>query len=81
MDLANRRPTSLAVDLLAPSDGEVILDAGCGTGAAMMRISGRADCRLIGVDLSPTMIAAACRRLGHRAEFLVAALEQVPLAP
>ncbi|WP_395336672.1 class I SAM-dependent methyltransferase [Novosphingobium sp. BL-8H] len=81
MDLANKRPTSLAVEWLAPSDGEVILDAGCGTGAAMMRISRRADCRLIGVDLSPTMIAVARRRLQHRAECLVAPLVQVPLAP
>lgn len=81
MDLANRRPTHLAVELLAPVDGETILDAGCGTGAAMARISDRADCRLIGADLSPTMIAAARHRLGDQACYLTAPLEDLPLPP
>ncbi|QDK35515.1 class I SAM-dependent methyltransferase [Sphingomonas sp. IC081] len=79
MDIANRRPMQRAVDLLAPAAGETILDAGCGTGAAMAHMLDRADCRLIGADLSPTMIAAARRRLGGRAGYLTASLADLPL--
>jgi len=67
MDVANRTPTRLAVDMLAPEPGDVILDAGCGTGAAIEEVLARANCHVTGVDRSPTMIAAAHRRL-HRAE-------------
>jgi ubiquinone/menaquinone biosynthesis C-methylase UbiE len=67
MDIANQKPTRLAVDLLAPKDGEHILDAGCGTGAAMAQVLDRANCQISGIDPSATMIAAARRRLQKRA--------------
>jgi len=79
MDLANRRPTQLAVDLLAPLDGERILDVGCGTGAAMAHVLRRADCRLTGVDRSPGMVAAARQRLGWRARLHCAGIEDLAL--
>lgn len=80
MDVANRRPTQLAVDLLAPMDGERILDAGCGTGAAIAQVLHRADCRMTGVDRSESMLVAARRRLGWRARLHCAAIEDLPLA-
>lgn len=64
MDLANRRCNGLALDLLDPRDGERILDAGCGTGAALAAVRRRANCTCCGIDPSPTMLAAARRRLG-----------------
>lgn len=67
MDIANRKPTRLAVDLLAPRDGEHILDAGCGTGSAMTAVLRRASCRMTGIDISRTMLAAAANRLGSKA--------------
>lgn len=79
MDLANRRPTQLALDLLAPRDGERILDAGCGTGAAMAEVLRRADCRMTGVDRSESMLVAARRRLGWRARLHCAGIEDLPI--
>jgi SAM-dependent methyltransferase len=78
MDLANRGPTQLALDLLDPRDGERILDAGCGTGAALDAVARRAGVRLCGIDPSPTMIAAARRRLGNSVNLHVAAADDLP---
>jgi ubiquinone/menaquinone biosynthesis C-methylase UbiE len=80
MDLANRTPTRLALDLLSPSAGETVLDAGCGTGAALQALLVRADCRATGVDQSATMIAAARRRLHGRAGLVECQLERLPFA-
>lgn len=81
MDIVNRRPLRLAVDMLAPLAGESILDAGCGTGAAMAEMLARAPCHVTGVDASETMVSAAKRRLGARAECVQASLEDLPFAP
>ncbi|MCT2398197.1 class I SAM-dependent methyltransferase [Novosphingobium mangrovi (ex Huang et al. 2023)] len=80
MDVANRRPLRLAVDLLAPARGEEILDAGCGTGAAMARMQARVPCHVTGVDASETMLDAARRKLGAGAECVNAPLEDLPFA-
>lgn len=79
MDVVNRRPTRLAVDLLDPRPGESVLDAGCGTGAAMAAVLRRADCRVTGIDPSPVMLGAAGRRLaGSGAELRQAGLGDLP---
>jgi len=75
MDLANARATRRAVELLQPHDGEVILDAGCGTGAALAEVRRHARCAVFGVDRSEAMIAAASRRLGCTAKLEVGSLE------
>jgi len=75
MDLANAKVNARAVDLLRPRDGELILDAGCGTGAALAEVFRRTPCRALGVDRSDTMIDAAYRRLGRKAALQVGALE------
>lgn len=85
MDLANRRPTRLALDMLAPAPGESVLDAGCGTGAAMAEALDRAACRMVGIDPSGTMLNAAHRRLSgegyrHRRELHCASIEDMPFA-
>ena len=78
MDLANRRPVQLAVAELAPRAGERVLDAGCGTGAALAAVRREARCVLLGVDRSASMIAAARRRLGPEAELSVQPIEDLP---
>ncbi|MXO58390.1 methyltransferase [Altererythrobacter salegens] len=78
MDLANRRCTALAIDLLDPQDGERLLDAGCGTGAALAAVLRRADCLCTGIDPSPAMIAAARRRLGKRVALAPVRIEDLP---
>lgn len=68
MDLANRKPTRLALDMLDAQPGETIVDAGCGTGAALASLRDRTPgLSLAGFDPSAAMIEAARRRLGHRA--------------
>ena len=64
MDFANQHCTDLALDLLAARDGERVLDAGCGTGAALAALQRRARCERSGIDPSATMIESARRRLG-----------------
>ncbi|GFM29201.1 class I SAM-dependent methyltransferase [Novosphingobium sp. PY1] len=79
MDVVNRKPTRLAVDLLAPGEGEAVLDAGCGTGAAMAELLARTDCLVTGADASATMLEAARQRIGARASYLEARLEDLAL--
>lgn len=78
MDVANRRPTRLALDLLAARSGERILDAGCGTGAALAMLLDDAAVAAWGIDPSPTMLAAAQRRLGSRASLCGVGMEALP---
>lgn len=80
MDVANGKPLRLAVDMLAPLPGESILDAGCGTGAAMAEMLRRASCHVTGVDASDTMLSVARRRLRPDAVLLEASLESLPFA-
>lgn len=50
-----------AIDVLAPAPGERIVDIGCGTGTSTFQLAERvgADGRVIGCDISATMIEAA----------------------
>ena len=50
-----------ALDLLDPQPGEAILDIGCGEGALTARIAER-GARVVGIDNSPEMVAAAQAR-------------------
>jgi SAM-dependent methyltransferase len=77
MDLANASVTRRAVDLLDPHPGELVLDAGCGTGAALAEVRRRAPGTLIGIDRSETMIDAARGRLGEDASLRVGAVEDL----
>src|SRR5687768_9222787 len=54
----------LAVDRLELGPGAVVIDVACGTGLNFALIEERigADGRIIGIDLSPDMIAQARRR-------------------
>jgi trans-aconitate methyltransferase len=85
---------SAVVDLLNPQPGERILDAGCGDGALTQQLAA-SGASLLGVDSSPTMLAAARARglevdeanltaLSYDAEFDAvfsnAALHWIPLA-
>lgn len=65
MDVVNRQPTRLALDLLCPLPGERILDVGCGTGQAM-QLLGLSRCQVTGIDPSQTMLRAAHRRIARQ---------------
>ncbi len=73
------------VDRLDLRPGDRVLEIGCGHGVAATLVCERLETgRLTAIDRSPAMIAAAARRNAEfvaagRAEFLVAALEDVDL--
>lgn len=59
-----RRPRQHLHDMIGAQPGATIVDAGCGTGLnfdGLRRLVGPAG-RVIGVDASPSMLAAAARR-------------------
>lgn len=49
------------IDLLAPQQGERILDLGCGDGVLSEKLVGL-GCQVVGVDASPEMVAATIAR-------------------
>ncbi|MDF0542962.1 class I SAM-dependent methyltransferase [Sphingobium sp. H39-3-25] len=85
MDVANRIPMHKAIDLLAPASGEILLDAGCGTGAATREMLRRSSCRIIAVDQSATMIRRTWSRMAKsardRVELHYRRLEDPPCPP
>ncbi|SFG16783.1 Methyltransferase domain-containing protein [Novosphingobium sp. CF614] len=79
MDFANRHPLHLAVDLLDIRPGEDVLDAGCGTGAALAEMRRRGPGSLTGVDRSATMLKMAQGRLRDGATQVLGDLTAMPL--
>lgn len=57
----------VALDLLPPRPGWSVLDVGCGTGTGLARYA-EAGCTVVGVDVSPAMLARAAALLGDEAE-------------
>jgi len=78
MDIANRKPVKVALDLLDAKPGQHILDAGCGTGEALRRLAQRVRCEAAGIDPSQTMIAAARRKLGRNVPLACSTIEDWP---
>jgi demethylmenaquinone methyltransferase / 2-methoxy-6-polyprenyl-1,4-benzoquinol methylase len=71
------------VDAVAPQANERILDVATGTGMVAAELRRRADCRVVGVDQSPEMLAAARTRFasdGARVELVQGQAEQLPFA-
>jgi ubiquinone/menaquinone biosynthesis C-methylase UbiE len=51
------------MEIFPPRDGLKMLDVGCGTGEQLL-LYRRPGCQLYGVDVSPSMLAVARRKLG-----------------
>ena len=61
------------MDVLAPCAGERILDIGCGSGQSTIELAERVGPtgRVLGVDVSETLLEVARSRAGDRADFAV----------
>nr|WP_087574394.1 methyltransferase domain-containing protein [Sphingomonas sp. CDS-1] len=79
MDVLNRRPMRLALDMLAIRPGEDVLDAGCGTGAALAEMRWAGPASLTGIDRSDVMLNMAHRSLGGTATLIAGDLGALPL--
>jgi len=62
-DKMNKGLRLAGVRMFRPSKGMNILDVGCGTGSHL-EVYQRYKCNLYGIDLSPSMLEVARRRLG-----------------
>jgi len=58
--------------------GGTVLDVATGTGAVARELLAQHDCRVVGVDQSPEMLAEARRRLDGRVELVEASAERLP---
>jgi len=77
-------PLEYAFALLGDIRGRTVLDFGCGTGENSLLLA-RRGARVIGVDISASLIALACRRLAmnglsNAADFAVGSAHDLPLA-
>jgi len=71
--------TERALDRCDFPPGARVLDLGCGLGASAGRLAASRDLRVLGLDLSSSMLAAA-RRAHHGLPLVRARAEAVPLA-
>lgn len=70
---------ALALVLAHEGATPLVLDAGCGAGRLVPHLLARTGGRVVGVDLSPGMVATA-RELHPEARFAVGSLSALPLA-
>lgn len=79
--LVKKYETELILDLLGPRKGEVILDAGCGTGIFTLDILSSGS-KIIGLDISLPMLIGAGKKLKRYSFYMVSAdLLNLPFRP
>lgn len=77
----NSRDVALICEFLCPTDGEFILDAGCGYGRiSKVILDSTSTAKVVGVDISPSMISYASDWLGSRFVGYLADLESLPFS-
>jgi demethylmenaquinone methyltransferase/2-methoxy-6-polyprenyl-1,4-benzoquinol methylase len=57
----------IGMKMYPPNEGMYVLDVGCGTGTNLM-LYHEAGCKSFGIDLSPSMVEVATKKLGDQAE-------------
>jgi ubiquinone/menaquinone biosynthesis C-methylase UbiE len=76
--LVRRYETELVLNLLSPKQGEIILDAGCGTGIFTLDILSSGS-KVIGLDLSLPMLRRAEKKLkGYPFQIVLADMLNLP---
>lgn len=63
----NKDLRSIGVRMLPPEQGMKVLDIGCGTGVHLSLYQ-KAGCKIYGIDISPSMLDVARKRLGEDAD-------------
>ena len=74
---ANSGLRNLGVRMYPPFEGMTVLDVGCGTGIHLERYQ-KAGCDVYGIDLSPSMLQVARKRLGERAHLFMGDASNMP---
>jgi ubiquinone/menaquinone biosynthesis C-methylase UbiE len=67
----------IGMKMYTPKEGMHVLDVGCGTGTNLM-LYHEAGCNVSGIDLSPTMVEVAQKKLGDRAEIRLGDASKMP---
>ena len=67
----------IGMKMYTPKEGMHVLDVGCGTGTNLM-LYHEAGCNVTGIDLSPTMVEVAQKKLGDRAEIRLGDASKMP---
>jgi ubiquinone/menaquinone biosynthesis C-methylase UbiE len=67
----------LGLQLYTPEPGELVLDAGCGTGAQLALYLGL-GCSLVGIDPAQAMVTRARKRLGSAAQIHFGSASTIP---
>jgi ubiquinone/menaquinone biosynthesis C-methylase UbiE len=67
----------IGMKMYPPREGIHVLDVGCGTGTNLM-LYHEAGCNVFGIDLSPTMVEVAQKKLGNRAEIRLGDASKMP---
>lgn len=68
---------SIGLKLFPPAAGMKVLDVGCGTGAQLARYQ-KIGCEVYGIDLSPSMLAMAQKRLGELVDLHLGSATELP---
>lgn len=75
----DRREKELILDLVAPKEGERLLDVGCGTGGHILFFK-RKGCNVTGLEPSSYMMDIARKKLGQRAELHMGKADDLPFS-
>ena len=73
----NKSLRSYVLKVSRPKAGMKVLEVGCGTGANLALFA-EAGCKVSGIDLSPSMMEIAQRKLGDRADLRVGDASSMP---
>jgi len=75
----NKALRRYVVKAAQPSQGMKVLEVGCGTGANLALFADK-GCKITGVDLSPSMIDVARRKLGESADLRIGDAADMPFS-
>ena len=67
----------IGMKMYTPKEGIHVLDVGCGTGTNLM-LYNEAGCNVFGIDLSPTMVEIAQKKLENRADIRLGDASKMP---